>query len=364
MDDYRQYKAEQLAADASFRRWKLDQNKADALLWESWLLQHPDKLPEVEKAERLLETVFNSYDAPDTEEIRARMRVIASRLSDEAPIEEKEHSPRSLWRKLATIAAAVLLVGGTWWYLDTKPVAQVNDENHFQSTASERYLTKTNASGRKKLVLLPDGSTVLMMPNSTLRYPESFSGDTRDVRFSGEAFFEITRNPEQPFFVYTEKFITKVLGTSFTIRSYEGEEASVTVKTGSVSVFRASGEETRTSHDEQAVVLTPNERLTFAAKEELVVRKIPKERINASIGSRQTGLEFTRTAISEVFSALESVYQVSIRFDSTSMKNCFLTASLENEPFFKKLDLICRTIDARYQVNSDGDILVFGHGCD
>jgi ferric-dicitrate binding protein FerR (iron transport regulator) len=62
---------------------------------------------------------------------------------------------------------------------------------------------------------------VQLNPNSTISYPEHFGQKTRTVYLKGEAFFNIKRNPAKPFVVHTGDLVTEVLGTSFTIKSYE-----------------------------------------------------------------------------------------------------------------------------------------------
>ena len=56
------------------------------------------------------------------------------------------------------------------------------------------------------------------------------------MELKGEAFFEITPDKSRPFIVKTGQLTTRVLGTSFNIRSYQGEQPSVTLVTGSVRV--------------------------------------------------------------------------------------------------------------------------------
>ena len=84
------------------------------------------------------------------------------------------------------------------------------------------------AGDEQVLVALNDGSRVTLNNNAELRYPEKFRGDKREVLLSGEAFFEVERNPEKPFTINIEDMaIVEVLGTSFNIRSEESGESTV-----------------------------------------------------------------------------------------------------------------------------------------
>ena len=96
---------------------------------------------------------------------------------------------------------------------------------------------QTNNSNMPQIITLSDGSSVLLQPNSKLSYPKIFIGNQRKVYLSGEAFFEISKNPKKPFFVYANEIVTKVVGTSFRIRAYSNQpNVEVLVRTGKVKV--------------------------------------------------------------------------------------------------------------------------------
>src|SRR6218665_25984 len=108
-------------------------------------------------------------------------------------------------------------------------------------TASASPLKLTDApvfnnSSKPVLVSLPDDTEVLLFPKSKLSAP-LFSKAERNVRLEGKGFFKVTRNANRPFLVFTEKLVTKVLGTSFTVNATRGAEESVEVKTGKVAVY-------------------------------------------------------------------------------------------------------------------------------
>jgi ferric-dicitrate binding protein FerR (iron transport regulator) len=72
---------------------------------------------------------------------------------------------------------------------------------------------------------------------SKLSYPKTFSKDKREVRLEGEAYFEVSKNPDKPFEISANGFDVQVLGTSFNISSYGDENlSSISVKTGKVAV--------------------------------------------------------------------------------------------------------------------------------
>lgn len=78
--------------------------------------------------------------------------------------------------------------------------------------------------GNRTSVTLPDGSQVWISNGSKLVYPESFTGDVRNVQLEGEGFFEVTHDAEHPFIVSVGKERIKVLGTKFAVVAYPGDD--------------------------------------------------------------------------------------------------------------------------------------------
>ena len=87
------------------------------------------------------------------------------------------------------------------------------------------------------MVQLPDGTKAWLNNASSLRYATSFTGPTREVELTGEAYFEVAKIPSQPFRVKVEGKVIDVLGTSFTVTAYkETARINTTLLTGKVRV--------------------------------------------------------------------------------------------------------------------------------
>ena len=105
---------------------------------------------------------------------------------------------------------------------------------------------------------LPDGSHVWLNNASSLRYPVSFIGDSREVELTGEAYFEIAKDASHPFRVAvhrgTRTNTVEVLGTSFNIMAYDDENAErTTLVEGSVR-FISKGASALLKPEEQSVL--------------------------------------------------------------------------------------------------------------
>ena len=119
------------------------------------------------------------------------------------------------------------------------------------------YNILSTARGQMYPVSLGDGSKVWLNSASSIRYPVSFTGNERRVTVTGEAYFEVAKNPAKPFIVTVEGMEVRVLGTHFNINAYR-DDAQIQIKTtlveGSVKITSASGKPTILQPGEQAAV--------------------------------------------------------------------------------------------------------------
>lgn len=111
------------------------------------------------------------------------------------------------------------------------------------SGESVQYNTLTTPRARQQQLILPDGSHVWLNAESSIRFPTTFTGTTREIEISGEAYFEITHDKTKPFVVNVRQSSVLVLGTHFNVMAYP-EEAflETTLLEGAVS-FRNSKEQ-------------------------------------------------------------------------------------------------------------------------
>lgn len=115
----------------------------------------------------------------------------------------------------------------------------------FDGAVSEGGLQLTTPKGGQYQLRLPDGSNVWLNSASSLRYPERFVGNLREVELlSGEAYFQIKGQKDRgtgkkiPFRVKTENQTIEVLGTDFNVNAYKDEsDVRTTLLEGSVRIF-------------------------------------------------------------------------------------------------------------------------------
>jgi hypothetical protein len=100
------------------------------------------------------------------------------------------------------------------------------------------YNTVETPIGGQYQVTLPDGSRVWLNSASSLRFPSAFNpSDSRTVRLTGEAYFEVAPDKKRPFKVISNQQEVEVLGTHFNVNSYDDDGLTkTTLLKGSIKV--------------------------------------------------------------------------------------------------------------------------------
>jgi transmembrane sensor len=154
----------------------------------------------------------------------------------------------------------------------------------------------TALNQHSKKVDLPDHSVVWLKPGSTLQYEGDFNGKDRNIKLSGEAFFEVSKvynsdGSRKPFTVYSSKLKVSVLGTSFNLKATKSA-ASVIVRTGLV----------KTQSGKNFQLLRPGDRVQLKNNQFVV------DKVNADLFAAWTtgDYKFNKTNIQEIIQLLEN----------------------------------------------------------
>lgn len=277
----------------------------------------------------------------------------------------------TVWRaapvRWASAAAVALSLGfGAWHYWSATPagapaVATAPAAAPSAASPSPADLVRQINSGAAPVrIALADGSVVMLAPASTLTYPRRFGAGRREVTLVGEGFFEVHHddNPAHQFKVYTDKVVTTVLGTSFTVRAYPGQpQGVVTVKTGRVRVSPRSGADA--ARRPADVVVTANQQATYSPAQQELRRTL----VAQPALLRPQPFRFANRPVPEVLQALEKGYGVPIDYDSAALARCTVTLSLPPETSLaRKLNVLCEALGATYD-EADGRIRVHSAGC-
>lgn len=227
--DYSKYEVEDFMLDESFQRYAVEKNTKDSAYWEEVMKRYPDKRAKIEKAQQILGYLtFQGQPIPEGvfEEDFSRIKTFITARS------RHQFFLKKYWLGLAAGISIFILSGmGAYYYFSHVPEAGQ------AATEGIQYIEKVVGKGQKLIVFLEDGSKVKINAESKLRIPQHFAAGKRNVYLEGEAFFEVAKDTTRPFIIHTRHYQTTVLGTSFNIKAYPGEEAiKVAVATGKVMV--------------------------------------------------------------------------------------------------------------------------------
>ncbi|RAJ35766.1 FecR family protein [Pedobacter cryoconitis] len=304
---------------------------------QEWLSKDPGHQQELEQALWLWE---NTSVLPENEQWRESFSTIQASLIQEVP---QKTIKFKFW--LAAVAAIAAITLFSLFYKVQQPVLQ---------QTSIAWITKSASSGKIINVILPDSTQIWLNSGSSISYPENLRhADLRTVRLKGEAFFKVKRDPAHPFVVYSLNIQTRVLGTSFNIRAWQGHQTEVTVLTGKVAVSRDSA-----GIQSAAIHLLPNQK-AIANPAKLQLENVEDGRTATSWTEGK--MVFDQLPVKEVFEALERKYAVKVIADQ-SFKDCKLTAKFNNVSLNEVLQTIQLSLDIHYTINKQ-TIYIKGGKC-
>lgn len=226
-------------------------------------------------------------------------------------IQESQFNFNAAWEKVAARTVDLEETSGDkttivrpmrkWWAISAAAAGLIIIALVYQFMLRTDMIS-TSAKGSMMAITLPDQTKVNLMPGSTIRYPETFDGDTRNVALKGEAFFEVTRNEQQPFIIDAQSAEVKVLGTSFNVNCND-TAATVAVRTGKVQM-------SLTADPEQKVLLTRGNKGVY--ENHNLVTTVDTNYIYYSSGV----LNLNQLTLEQAVAVISKVKNVTIVFDN------------------------------------------------
>lgn len=359
-EKYIHYTTEEFVLDENFMQWVLHPNQEKDLFWKEFLQNHPEKKQQIKEASILILSIRVVEPAISSERLE---QIYQNARLNSKPV-------RKIGWMVAKIAAVFLLlisIGSVWYYLQTDrqsfpmematteqlekgmvilPNGMVSEfeteQTKIRQTASGELtinsdtLSLENVSGKAEKqalaqvivpygkqsdIILADGTRIWLNAGSQLSYPVNFTGNTREVYLTGEAFFDVISDPTKPFHVITGDMKIRVTGTKFNVTSYAGDQTTQAVLvTGKINAAKNR----RFSH---SMELDPGERIVYNKQE----GNMEKDRVDVELYASWVNgyLIFDNEPVENILKKLERYYN----------KNILIEKHYGQSTFSGKLDL-------------------------
>ena len=191
---------------------------------------------------------------------------------------------------------------------------------------------------------LSDGSTITLNRNSTFKYPKKFTKGVRKVELTGDAYFEVEHNKNQPFIIESQNIEIEVLGTSFYVDSHEDNSTvEVVVNSGGVALR---------SDKENQIILKAGDKGIFDKKTGQLFRE---KNTDVNYNSWKTKLlVFDDTKLVEVVDKLNEVYDTNIEIINPEIDNFRITVTFDNMTIEAVINILRETLDIVIEKHDNG----------
>lgn len=312
----------------------------------------------------LATSTANPVDNQTTEEFWLKIR---NKIKTNTP---KTSEPNQWLRRFIRVAAIILItfslgtITGKVFFSKRAEVAQ--DKSLYTIVAPR---------GAKSFVTLIDGTKVWLNAGSKISYKRSYNQENRDIFLEGEAFFEVAKNKEVPFFVHSSGIVVRAIGTAFNVKAYPEEGiVETTLVEGSISI-----ESTNKSGKKEQTLMQPNQKANFyIVSQKLVVEAGEKaeEQIPETIKPKIERIEVKKRVDTEIYTSwkdkrwvfekqkfedfaviMERIYDVKIMFRDQELKSYNLSGSLEEENLEQVLKALRFIIPMDFTINHNEVVL-------
>ncbi len=346
-----------------FINWVISPDEESNAYWGKWMEEHPEQLDSLLQAKELAVNLREAQKivnaGPLSAGIWAKINEQIGPAQTGFPVRAIRNRTRY---RIAASVAALLIIGSAIFYNPKK--VQGNEQKEISpkiaAIIENNTLKRLNSTNQNQIAYLVDGTKVTMRPGSSIEYSVFLQQDKRAVYLNGDAFFDVAKDANRPFYVYTKDIVLKVLGTSFNVSNNKHNgNIIVLVKTGKVSVSK------NTNRNKAEFILNPNQLITYTPQSNRIVKSDLDSggtRLNETPEARPINFKFEEMPVSKIFATLEEGYGIRINFDKQVFSRCDVTTSLTDEAFEEKLKIICEAISANYRI-ADNQVFIDGKGC-
>ena len=377
----------------NFIQWVFNPNEELELWWEKFGVENPDEKRNIELARKVL-FKFRTNDKRLSEE--EKIRIFSGILYRIEQKQVKSQQARFIIGLLKYAAVAILFfaIGALLFYkkdqsnavfysysfdeqgaVDQAKLIRPNGQNITLSGthASIKYqkggelvvnndtLKQANSGnddsmnqliipyGKTSEILLPDGTNVILNAGSRLVFPDKFSGKSREVFLSGEAFFDVRHDSNHPFVVQVNDLKITDLGTQFNVSAYQSDTRVETVLAeGKVTISRNNS-----GIFDQDTELIPGQMASY--NKQTLQTEIQVVDVTDYTLWTDGIIKFESMELSRIVKKLERFYNIRFQFIDLQLETLRITGKLElNENTNEVVERIARTASVNITKNEEG----------
>jgi ferric-dicitrate binding protein FerR (iron transport regulator) len=303
---------------------------------EDWLARDPVNRDHLEQLREIWK-YSDSYNELESVDVGSDWQNVRRRIGFAEPGSQRRRIRPFDFHTYPILKIAALIV------IVLIPALILEHRFHILTAPKTAWITVAADAGIRE-ISLPDGSRLTLNINSEVSYPEVFDKRKRELRFSGEGYFDVRSSEEQPFMIRTENdMIIEVIGTEFSVRTGDGTgEVRVRVIEGKVSLY----EDGRRKDD---LIISEGEE---GVHSELGFRKSRSVNPN-QLSWKSRELVFRNTALEEVARDLSVYAGKTVILKGEGLKGHMLTASYSDLDLLEIIDDIALVCNIGYSIDKD-----------
>jgi len=299
----------------------------------------------------MLETIWNSSEKKhrDLDERKA-WENLARKAGITTPFDEEFAQIQPLSRSYARrilftrhpIATRILRVAAVIIFAISMHLFYKGTKSSFQGESLPKMKEISVDYGKTAVVTLMDGTRITLDAGSSLSYPSVFADNVRQVYLSGEGFFEVAPNPQNPFIICANNAVVRVLGTKFNVSAWPKlRDIRVAVTEGKVS-FRS------TVHPkDKAVVIEPGE-LSVLSDKGVLTAPIETD-VEKHLSWQNRELILDNTPLYEALDQLERWYRLRFELPSPLYRSVKISGTIKKMPIDKMIKSLAITVNLEFE---------------
>ncbi|MDL5049913.1 FecR domain-containing protein [Oscillatoria amoena NRMC-F 0135] len=313
----------------------------EARMIEAWIGESTENKGLFVRLKNMWDETGQVRPAAEVQETEAAWQKVRSRVQQNTATQQPKRKSLSYILTRAA-AAAIIILGVVSFY--------VINYNSSSETVVKMVEISTQ-KGEKRQLALADGSTVWLNAESTIKYPEDFSGSTREVYVDGEAYFEVKRDETKPFMVHTGELITKVLGTSFNVMAYpDNDVIAVALDEGKVAVYS----------DSNLVELLPGNMAVYGKTSHRLQSMPMPDKHNEW---RKNVMDLNNVTLAQATATVNRWFNTNVVIDDKKLETCRITASFNNPTLDEVIEILSSVLPIEIE-EKDGAYHIKGETCE